>query len=377
MLDGDRILAECTEPNSTVYVADRNLNLVFTNLSWQQFACQNRGQKLLDQQSRPNLLESMTTEQAGRWQVIYQLLLNGRLPSHREQYLCSSPMEKRVFELLITPHHNNSGEVGWLVHQTIRVDKDRSEALPERLQVLDESRDRVQAEYQSRILLCDVQVPRYQSSQHQEPLETLGGDLIWCRRYPDGLTDLVHADVAGHGEEAGRLATKIVAILDSIASPKRTLNEILGSLNQKLLETSDDAARFATGIYFRFDRSQAPFQCVNFGHLYPLFSNVGPVPLPRGFPVGIIEDADEWDLNLIDPMTYGTRFLVYSDGITEQFNLEGEMFGVDRLWDSFREHGMCPLDEMLKTVRQDVEDFRGDAIVLDDRTLLALELLRD
>ncbi len=375
MLDGDRILAECTEPNSTVYVVDRDLNLVFTNLSWQQFASQNRGQKLLEQQSRSNLLESMTIEQAGRWELIYQLLLDGRLPCHREQYLCPSPKERRVYELLITPHHDETGKVGWLVHQTVRIDKKRAESLDELLQGLDDSLDRVHAEYQSRILLCDVQVPKYQSSQHQEPLETLGGDLIWCRRYPRGLTDLVHADVAGHGEEAARLATKIVAILDSIASPQYSISEILGILNQKLLETSNDTARFATGLYFRFDRSQSPFQCVNFGHVHPLFSNVGPVALHCGFPVGIIEDIDDWELNLIDPTTYGTRFLVYSDGITEQFNLEGEMFGVDRLWESFREQGMCPLGEMLKTVRQDVEDFRGDAIIKDDRTLLALELL--
>ena len=69
---------------------------------------------------------------------------------------------------------------------------------------------------------------------------------------------------------------------------------------------------------------------------------------------------------------HGTRFLAFSDGITEQFNAEGDMFGVEGLIASFREHIELPLDEMVTRIVRDLTRFRGTAIVKDDQTLLAL-----
>lgn len=372
MSEHDRLPIEELDPGTTVYVADRALNVVFTNLAWQEFALENNGSSIRGSKPKLNLLEGMSKEQALRWGVIYQQLLEGKMACHRERYLCPSPSEKRVFELQITPHHTDTGEVGWLVHQTVRID---AVPLSEQLEALEHSRDRVREEYHNRILLCDVCPPGYDCSQYQEPLEELGGDLIWSKHYPHGITDVVHADVVGHGEDAACLATKMVAILDVIAAPEKDLGVIVQELNRILLESTDeDICRFATGLYFRLSANEPVLQCVNFGHLQPLFSRSGPVELYRGLPVGMIEEQAPWQVDRIDPQEHGRRFLIYSDGVTEQFNKQGEMFGLDRLWHSFHQHELCPLDEILAVVRQDLETFRGDAIIKDDQTMLVLEL---
>ena len=59
--------------------------------------------------------------------------------------------------------------------------------------------------------------------------------------------------------------------------------------------------------------------------------------------------------------------------LTEQFNVDGEIFGVDRLLDVFRRTEGFPVEETRRAVLEELEAFRGSALVKDDRTLLTLE----
>jgi sigma-B regulation protein RsbU (phosphoserine phosphatase) len=80
-------------------------------------------------------------------------------------------------------------------------------------------------------------------------------------------------------------------------------------------------------------------------------------------------------VRLLSVAEHGTRFMVFSDGITEQFNIEGEMFGTARLLQAFRSRLDQPLDEMVRGIVDELVRFRGAALIKDDQTLLALELV--
>jgi serine phosphatase RsbU (regulator of sigma subunit) len=69
---------------------------------------------------------------------------------------------------------------------------------------------------------------------------------------------------------------------------------------------------------------------------------------------------------------HGSRVLVFSDGITEQFNDDGEMFGVAGLVKAFQRTIDAPVDEMVRPIIEELRSFRGSAQVKDDQTLLAL-----
>ena len=86
---------------------------------------------------------------------------------------------------------------------------------------------------------------------------------------------------------------------------------------------------------------------------------------------------EPWPEIPLDLAEHGNRFLIFSDGVTEQFNPSGEMFNTKRLLRSFRECLDRSLNELLRTILNDLEDFRGTALVKDDQTLLALEFLED
>ncbi len=372
-----QIVPDAVPAGDVLYVADRELRIVYTNDSWRQFATSNKGTRLLGGEWNTNLLENMSGKEKARWTAIYRLLLDGRLPQHEERFICSSPVERRIYRLRITPERDASGTVRWLVHHTARIHDEAADAgLKARLRQLDESPERVEEDYRRHVLARRIRIPRYAVAQHLEPVEQVGGDVLWHRPHGGRVTDLVHADVVGHGTAAAREAAKMVHILDHVADAKSPAAEVVSRLNRAMLELHDgEDVAFATGLYFRFTEHENRLTCVNFGHCGPIFSRSGLIYLDGGLPVGMVAETEPWPRTELDLAEHGERFLVFSDGITEQFNLDGEMFDTARLLHAFRECLDRPLDELLQRILDDLATFRGDALIKDDQCLLALELL--
>jgi len=371
------LLPPDVDPGDALYIVDKDLNLVYTNRAWTRFASENKGEKLLGECRSPNVLENMSGKEKQRWSQIYRLLLQGRLPHHQESFNCSSPVERRILQLRITPKEDTSGEVAWLVHHTLPVDETRDAVarVSERFRELEDPA-RVALEYRSRVLQRRIRIPGFETARHFEPLDDIGGDILWHREHPRGPTDLVHADAIGHGTASGRLATQIVVLLDEIGARDEGPGATVSALNRAMLATADpDQVQFATGLYFRFDARGQRLRCANFGHFGPIFSRSGPVRVDNGPPVGLVEEREPWPETELDLAEHGTRFLVFSDGITEQFNPEGEMFGDDRLLQAFRRHVKRSLNEMVAGIVTELEDFRGPALVKDDQTLLAVDFV--
>ena len=363
------------DPADTLYVTDRELNVVYANDEWTRFACDNRGPRLAAEGWNRNILANMTGTQKERWTHIYRLLLAGRLPHHQEEMNCSSPEKRRFYQLRITPERDETGEVAWLVHHNVRVDggPDPVERVGRRLEQLDDPTEATH-EFRKRILERRVRIPRFDVARHFEPLEEIGGDLVWHREYPDGVSDLVHADVMGHGADAGRVAAKIAVVLDELAAKDLRPGETAAALNRALTHIArDQDVMFATGLLFRFEEDHQRVTCCSFGHDGPIFSRTGQIHIESGLPVGLIDEPDPWPENLIHLDEHGSRFLVFSDGITEQFDAGGAMFGIDGLLDSFRRSIDRPLDEMVRRIVGELVRFRGKALVKDDQTLLAVE----
>jgi sigma-B regulation protein RsbU (phosphoserine phosphatase) len=241
---------------------------------------------------------------------------------------------------------------------------------------MDADRETARRRYREHVLMRKIAVPRYRVAQHLEPLEEVGGDILWHREYPEGTADVVHADVSGHGEDAGRHAAKMVLLLDNAANTTSTVSDVVAGVNRVMVENNtEDAIVFATGLFFRFHAEAQRLTCVNFGHLGPIFSRSGVIYLDSGLPVGAVGETEAWPETEIRLSEHGNQFLVYSDGIVEQFNMDGEMFGTERLLQSFLSRLGLPLDRMVNGIVSELAAFRGDAIVKDDQTLLALQFI--
>lgn len=95
--------------------------------------------------------------------------------------------------------------------------------------------------------------------------------------------------------------------------------------------------------------------------------------LPMNLPFDIFPDTEYRQFAI--PLEPGDRLLVYTDGITEAFNPEGELFGKDRLKDILDQNGTALLSELKSAVIRALLQYTEKGLTHDDITLIALEIL--
>jgi serine phosphatase RsbU (regulator of sigma subunit) len=87
--------------------------------------------------------------------------------------------------------------------------------------------------------------------------------------------------------------------------------------------------------------------------------------------LGIVDDlAGKLDDHAVE-IAEGDAVLLFTDGITEAMNAEGDMFGQDRLTAVLQKHGQLEAEQIVLAVLAEVEAFQADQA--DDITLLVLK----
>ena len=69
----------------------------------------------------------------------------------------------------------------------------------------------------------------------------------------------------------------------------------------------------------------------------------------------------------------GSRLFLYTDGVTEAMNTEGDLFGTDRMLDALNRQGRAHPEQILRQVTEEINSFTGGAEQFDDLTMLCLE----
>jgi sigma-B regulation protein RsbU (phosphoserine phosphatase) len=202
------------------------------------------------------------------------------------------------------------------------------------------------------------------------PCLTIGGDFFDYVDLPDGGFGFVLGDISGKGLPAALLTAVVqggFAIEASLGhSPAETLAALNGTLIRKAVE-----GRFAT-IFFGALSRDGSLTYTNAGHNPPIV--LGPSGLRRLFSggtiVGVFPDAKyEQETIVLDP---GDLVVVFSDGVTEAFNAEGEEFGNDRLIECVRANAALPPVELLDQITLAVRRFMNDEAQSDDVTVVIL-----
>jgi len=204
----------------------------------------------------------------------------------------------------------------------------------------------------------------------------VGGDYYDLVEMGEGHYLVVITDVAGKGVPAALLASMVQASIRTQADSSKPVREIMTRLNRLVHEATPED-RFATCFLVRFGGDHLSLQFANAGHNYPIV-------LPAaggwryleegGIPLGITPDFiyGETDMSLLS----GDSILMYTDGITDARNLEGEDFGEERLIRLAERlpRGMTA-EEIVQAVAEEVSRFTAGADQMDDITLVALKAL--
>ena len=161
------------------------------------------------------------------------------------------------------------------------------------------------------------------------PARTVGGDFYDLIELSDGRIMVVAGDVTDKGVPAALVMASTHALLRSTAAMVTSPGEVLRRVNE-LLIPQIPTHMFVTCLVLVLDLETGRTHFANAGHNLPYVRRGDDVVQlhARGMPLGLMSGSVyEEHETVIGP---GEIVLLYSDGITEQHNSDGEMFGFGR-----------------------------------------------
>lgn len=207
------------------------------------------------------------------------------------------------------------------------------------------------------------------------PAEIIGGDYFDFFRFRDGTHGLVIADVSGHGVSAGMLMSSLQTAMRTMAPDTDSPAEILERINRFYIHNIHFTT-FVTVFLARYDSDKRELTYVNSGHNPPAIfrRNAGQIDwLMRTAPaVGLAETY--FPRTETVQFAEGDVLLLYTDGVTEAFNLDQEQFGQERLVEFLQNAADLSASDMLQVVRQGIHAYSGNTPLADDLTLIALKI---
>ena len=206
------------------------------------------------------------------------------------------------------------------------------------------------------------------------PAKEVGGDFYDFFLIDDDHLAIVMADVSGKGVPAALFMMASKIMINDRALVGGTPSEIIEAVNDSIC-AHNDAGMFVTVWFGILELSTGHLTAVNAGHDYPAIRRAGgPFELVRtkhGLVVGIMEDIAYKDIEFqLEP---GDKIFLYTDGVNEAQNLEGELFGNDRMLDALNKDPDADEDQIIANVMQGINDFVGEAEQFDDITMFCLE----
>lgn len=203
------------------------------------------------------------------------------------------------------------------------------------------------------------------------PANDVGGDLVDCMRTDAGFHLLALGDVSGKGLPAALLMAKLQATIRALCCETAPLAE-LGTRINRIFRRDGISGSFATLAVLEVRSAEGSVRLLNAGHTPPILVRSGvPHALPKGgAALGLL--ADPTYAVVEETLAPGDLLLVYSDGINEARNAEGECFGNERVAALAAGHARNGAAAMGRELLDAVQRFIGESRPDDDQTLLVL-----
>ncbi len=213
--------------------------------------------------------------------------------------------------------------------------------------------------------------PHWQLSARWRTARQVGGDFYDVMELPNDRLGLFIADVADKGMPAALFMALTRTLVHAAAKETPSPAEALRRVNELLLPDTKQGM-FVTAVYAILDLNTGELNYANAGHNPPLWVKRDSLEkLTRtGVALGASEDSHMTERTI--QLAQGESLLLYTDGLTEAFNLEGDMFGEERLLRALGWQASASADDMIKAVESALDDFAGNAPPSDDLTMLAV-----
>jgi sigma-B regulation protein RsbU (phosphoserine phosphatase) len=217
----------------------------------------------------------------------------------------------------------------------------------------------------------------FQISGLNVPARQVSGDYFDYIRVDDERLGVAIADVSGKGVPASLIMAICRSVLRAEAARNPSPADVLRKVNRQLYpDIKEDM--FISMAYLILDHQRDRVTLARAGHDAPLLykrasQSVTPVKSP-GMVVGI-DSGNVFDRLTTDfavPLERNDCLVLYTDGVTEALNTDGDEFGLERAIESVRASATDGAQTIVKKIIEDVRNFTGSLPQNDDITLIAI-----
>lgn len=207
---------------------------------------------------------------------------------------------------------------------------------------------------------------------YQQACLDVGGDYYDFIPFNNNTLTVTIADVTDHGPPSALLMVACKTMLTALIETGVSFDNRIEHLNRYLVKHSAPN-QFITFFHAEIDLENRAMRYCNAGHNAPvLVPEQGELQLllPKGPPLGIMELPYEVDQTVFDRKS---KLVMYTDGITESSNPEGELYEEPRLLELITQNQSLSAGDLKQSILKSVELFSDGTVHLDDVTLSIVE----
>lgn len=213
----------------------------------------------------------------------------------------------------------------------------------------------------------------YQFYASYDSAQAVGGDYYDCFSLEDGRVCMAFGDVAGKGVPASLLMSRISTIVSNTVVYLSDVGEAVRRINDQMCSRAVEG-RFVTFVLVMLDVRSGDMTIVNAGHM-PLMIRKPDGAVVEvadgdavGLPLGVIEGF-EYDVvrRRLEP---GEVAVIYTDGVSEAMDPDGDLYGVDRLRELVLASRDGAAEELGQQILADVRKHANGRAQNDDITIM-------
>lgn len=224
-----------------------------------------------------------------------------------------------------------------------------------------------------RALLPDgyPKVAGYEFFTAYEAAQAVGGDYYDIIPLSGGKICLAFGDVAGKGVPASLVMSRLSSAVRTTVEFVDVANEAVTRINNHMCAKAVEG-RFVTFVLVILDTVNHTLSLANAGHMSPMIRRVdGTIEefddASTGIPLGVMEGF-EFEL-LQRPISAGETVVIYTDGVSEAMNPNGDLYTIDRLRQLVSD-SPARSTQMGPLIRADVKKHANGRPQNDDITLM-------
>lgn len=220
------------------------------------------------------------------------------------------------------------------------------------------------------------EVESYEFFSYYRPMQQVGGDYFDYVQLDRNRLGIIVADVVGHGIAAALLMAKVSAESRFALATNGSAVAAVEQMNNNLSGLNID--RFVTLALGVLDTDTNELTIVNAGHMPPIIRRQATGEIEQlaseesGLPLGILEDFEYESVTIkLEP---GDMVVMYTDGINEAMNADGEQLTTERMIQVIREGQAKSPHVMGEQICEAVNRHAGRTPAIDDMCIVCLGL---